>query len=118
VSVAVSYADAPVVSVPAQAVLLDASKTWVDSVVAVAVQVVKLDVLLPGTGSFSFAVTVAVLVTQVLLVVGAVPESVIVKLALAASAPSEHVTVLPLSLQPAVDDVTLVTPAGTGSLTA
>jgi hypothetical protein len=84
------------------------------------VHVCTLDELLVELGSDSLAVTVAVLVKHVPLVAGAVPVRVMVgdSLAPEGRAPSEHKTVLPVTLQPGVDVATLVTPAGTLSLTA
>ena len=82
------------------------------------VQVCKLDELLLRLGSASLPVTEAVLVKQVPKVGGALPFTVMVNVPPLASAPSAHWTVLPVTVQPAVREVTLVTPGGTASLTA
>ena len=81
------------------------------------VHVCKLDELLLLMGSASLPVTEAVLVKQVPKVGGALPVTVMVNVPPLASAPSAHWTLLPATVQPAVGELTLVTPGGTASLT-
>src|SRR5580700_2020061 len=85
----------------------------------VVVQVLTLEVLFLGLGSVSLAETVAVLVTHAPAFCGAVPVTVMVKVSPLSSSPSAHCTVagLPTMLQPGVDVVKLVIPAGAASST-
>ena len=79
-------------------------------------QVWKVEVLFAGLGSSSSPVTVASFVRHCA-VAGAVAVTVIVKVAPLASAPSAHMTSLPLTEQPGVDVCTFVNALGTVSWT-
>ena len=78
-------------------------------------QVWKDDVLFAGLGSSSSPVTVASFVRHSTLA-GAVPVRVIVNVPPLASAPSAHMTALPLTEQPLVVVLTFVNPLGTLSV--